>query len=53
MSLHEFAEKGPAMVEAIQKAVTLSHTLQEMREEGATVVEMDTMLTAIAADGGL
>lgn len=51
--LGEWAESGESIAEVTQRTVNLARTLVLMKREGATLDDMDAMLSAIAADGGL
>lgn len=53
MSMDDIAEKGDGIQDAMGNAITLAKVLVDMRRDGATLDEMDAMLAAIAADGGL
>lgn len=51
--LDEWAEQGEHIAEVTQKIVMLARTLVLMKRDGSTLRDMDEMLQAIHADGGL
>ena len=51
--IDEFGATGQTIAEAIYKGADVSRVMSEMKKDGKTIDEMDSMLNALAADGGL
>jgi hypothetical protein len=53
LTLEEFIRKTPGLLQSLERSWMLAQTLQQMRADGSSIEDMDKVLRAIDADGGL